>query len=204
MSSTAIRVRPLLEREVPRAAETLSEAFDDDPVFRFMLRERPRRQAWLRWFHEASLREAMLGGGAFTVGEGPSAAAMAVVAPASAREAVTRVARSVGLLPALPTWALVRSGLPLYLALRGRHPPEPHLYLSVIGVHPSRQGRGVGGALLRHLVSEAGARGLPCHLETAKPSNVSLYERFGFRVVGEVAYGGAPPTWAMTRALSFQ
>lgn len=199
MSPPAPRVRPLLDAEIPAAAETLRSAFDDDPIFCFMLPQRARRAAWLRWFHEASLREALQGGGAFTVGDGPGAAAMAVVSPATAREAARRIATSVGFLPALPTISLVRSGLPLYLALRRRHPPEPHLYLSVIGVHPSRQGRGLGGALLRHLVADAEERAMPCHLETAKPSNVALYGRFGFGVVGELAFGGAPPTWIMTR-----
>ncbi|HEY0437038.1 MAG TPA: GNAT family N-acetyltransferase, partial [Phenylobacterium sp.] len=33
------------------------------------------------------------------------------------------------------------------------HPKEPHWYLSMIGVDPSRQGRGLGSALLKHTLA---------------------------------------------------
>src|SRR5579884_1581184 len=57
---------------------------------------------------------------------------------------------------------------------------EPHWYLWVLGVDPSRQGQGIGGALLRAGIERADASHLPCYLETMNPDNVSLYQKFGF------------------------
>ncbi|KXZ46417.1 hypothetical protein GPECTOR_44g90 [Gonium pectorale] len=59
----------------------------------------------------------------------------------------------------------------------------PFLYVSVMGVRPSRQGRGLGSALLAFLCDRADAAGLPMYIEATSPRNQLLYERFGFRLL---------------------
>ena len=56
-------------------------------------------------------------------------------------------------------------------------------YLSIVGVAPGAQGRGVGGKLIRATLAEADQVGASSFLETFSPRNVSLYERLGFSVV---------------------
>jgi ribosomal protein S18 acetylase RimI-like enzyme len=63
--------------------------------------------------------------------------------------------------------------------------PADVWYLDAIGVDPSRQGRGVGDALVRHGLDAAADAGVVAILETALAGNVRYYERFGFRVVDE-------------------
>jgi predicted N-acetyltransferase YhbS len=63
--------------------------------------------------------------------------------------------------------------------------PADVWYLDAIGVDPSRQGRGVGDALVRHGLDAAADAGVDAFLETALAGNVRYYERFGFRVVDE-------------------
>ena len=80
------------------------------------------------------------------------------------------------------------------------HPPLPHYYLHAIGVRPEAQGRGVGSALLRHVLARADQEGHPAYLENTNPRNTPLYERWGFRVRQEIQAGfGAPPFWWMDR-----
>lgn len=76
--------------------------------------------------------------------------------------------------------------------------PRDVWYLDAIGIEPSRQGQGVGGALIRHGLAAAEAAGVGAFLETGVAGNVPLYERFGFRVVeqGEPVPGG-PHIWFM-------
>ncbi|GAA3162825.1 GNAT family N-acetyltransferase [Planomonospora alba] len=77
---------------------------------------------------------------------------------------------------------------------------EPSFVLATVGVLPSRQGRGAGGAVLRPGLAEADRHGLPATLETSTPENVRLYRRLGFEVTGEVEIdGGGPRVWAMRR-----
>lgn len=58
-----------------------------------------------------------------------------------------------------------------------------HWYTMVLGVSPEGQGRGLGRALMEPIFAEADANGLPCYLETTQPTNVTLYEHLGFRVI---------------------
>jgi hypothetical protein len=60
------------------------------------------------------------------------------------------------------------------------------------------QGKGWGSAAIRQGLTRAGSEGLPVYLETAKESNVGLYRKLGFKLVGEwdVPTGG-PHFWSM-------
>jgi ribosomal protein S18 acetylase RimI-like enzyme len=79
-------------------------------------------------------------------------------------------------------------------------PEEPHAYLSHIGVHPSRQGRGLGTTLMRDGVERSDAAGVPIWLETSTARNAAYYLGFGFRtVVDEDAPDGGPHIWFMRR-----
>jgi len=79
-----------------------------------------------------------------------------------------------------------------------RLPDDPLWYLDAIAVDPSRQGAGVGGALVRHGLSLAERDGVGAFLETSVERNVTYYERFGFRVIDEGdAPGGGPHIWFM-------
>ena len=53
----------------------------------------------------------------------------------------------------------------------GYHPQEPHWYLPFIGVDPSRQGAGIGAALLRPMLEKCDADGLPAYVESSNPKN---------------------------------
>ncbi len=64
-------------------------------------------------------------------------------------------------------------------------PKEPHWHIGPIGVDPAFQGQGVGKALLGAFLEMADEDGPPAYLETDVDRNVTLYEKFGFRVIGE-------------------
>jgi ribosomal protein S18 acetylase RimI-like enzyme len=80
------------------------------------------------------------------------------------------------------------------------HPKEPHWYMPMIGVDPSRQGQGYGSALLKAALKHCDADGLPAYLESSSPRNVPLYERHGFEVIGEIKPGDHPGITPMYRA----
>ena len=88
---------------------------------------------------------------------------------------------------------------PMLQQMEAFHPSEPHWYLPMIGVEPSRQGSGVGSALLQHTLATCDVDGLPAYLESTNPRNISLYERFGFEQIGVIRAGDAPPLFPMLR-----
>jgi GNAT superfamily N-acetyltransferase len=61
--------------------------------------------------------------------------------------------------------------------------------LAIIATAPAQQGKGYGGALLRAINRVADSEGLPAYLETGE-NNRSLYEHFGYEVVGRTQLDG--------------
>lgn len=69
--------------------------------------------------------------------------------------------------------------------LQWRLVPPPCSYLGLLAVDPSRQGTGVGSALVRAFLRNAQQDALPVCLWTTTESNVPFYERLGFGVVAD-------------------
>ena len=88
-----------------------------------------------------------------------------------------------------------------YVEVKQRNlPAEPHHYLTAIGVHPEARGIGCARALLDyvHALSQSDATSMGVALDTQTPSNVALYEHFGYRQTAETKVGDVP-TWCMYR-----
>ncbi len=75
-------------------------------------------------------------------------------------------------------------------------PSEPHWYLGVLATHPDHAGRRWGRAVMAAGVTTAHAEGMAAYLETTNPSNVDLYQRAGWQVVGQ-ADNDSPDTWVL-------
>jgi ribosomal protein S18 acetylase RimI-like enzyme len=192
-----MEVRPARGDEVPQLAAMLARAFHDDPVTAWFMRSERRRPRYATRFFGWQLHR-LLGQEHVHVTDDGSAAAVWAL-PGRWRESNWEALRLfVALIPAL--------GSHLSSATRGvervekRHPPEPHLYLAVLGTDPPAQGRGLGSAVLRPGLETCDREGLPAYLESSKESNVGFYSRFGFRVTEEVRMpGGGPRLWLMWR-----
>ena len=78
-------------------------------------------------------------------------------------------------------------------------PKRPHWYLTILGTDPSVQGQGVGGALIDPILRRCDRDGAAAYLESSNPDNVSWYQRFGFKVTGEIDYRGGPTVPLMLR-----
>src|SRR5512133_1438798 len=84
--------------------------------------------------------------------------------------------------------------------MEARHPRDPsHWYLFILGTEPAAQGRGMGSALLSHVLARVDADGMPAYLESSSERNLALYGRHGFEVTSEVAIPGGPKIWPMWR-----
>jgi ribosomal protein S18 acetylase RimI-like enzyme len=176
----------------------LARAFAGDPLINWLVRKGPRRDdAFHRLFAE-TLRFGLQAGEVLTTGESQGAAVW--FAPGRYRMGLggllalfPEVARAFGPLAMLPKLLAVNE-------VGRRHPKKPHWYLFTFGVDPPFQGKGVGGALMRHALARVDADRSPAYLETALESNVGLYERYGFSTVEKVQVPrGGPPVWLMWR-----
>ena len=104
------------------------------------------------------------------------------------------------------TWGTLgdaaRSRYETFGAVTSRFAVEPeHIHLNMIGVRSAAQGQGLGGLILRavHDLSTSKPWSTGVTLSTELESNVPLYERFGYEVIGTASIASAFTTWAMFR-----
>jgi GNAT superfamily N-acetyltransferase len=79
-----------------------------------------------------------------------------------------------------------------------RDPDRPHAHYGPFGVEPELQGQGIGSLVMRHYTQRLDDGGEASYLETEKPQNVALYQRFGFEII-EAAEVLGVPNWFMWR-----
>lgn len=59
-------------------------------------------------------------------------------------------------------------------------------YLSIAGIKPACQGKGLGACLLSEVLHETDKNEIPTYLETFTPRNISFYERVGYKIVRKI------------------
>ena len=79
-------------------------------------------------------------------------------------------------------------------AIEKVHPKEEHYYLEALGTRQDMQSKGVGSAVIRHMLDRCDAEGLPAYLESSNLRNVPFYARHGFVSTGEIVVGKDAPT----------
>jgi ribosomal protein S18 acetylase RimI-like enzyme len=87
----------------------------------------------------------------------------------------------------------------LFEGMAKYHPHEPHWYLPLIAADPQFIGMGLGAALMKHVLRRCDDEGMPAYLESSNPRNISLYERHGFQIIGEIRSGKVPLMTPMYR-----
>jgi ribosomal protein S18 acetylase RimI-like enzyme len=197
MGGLAVRIAG--RADVREAADVLARAFHDDPMFSWVLPVEDTRNRRLRRYFVTELRhESLRHGGVEVARDSGRIAGVAVWFPPG-----TWTGTGVGALPGyLMAFGRRVGACARYASVAVRaHPREqPHWYLAMIGVDPSRQGRGAGAALLRSRLERCDQDGIAAYLESSKPQNVPLYEHFGFQITGVLDLPeGAPAVTTMWR-----
>ncbi|MEU9861558.1 GNAT family N-acetyltransferase [Streptomyces sp. NPDC047971] len=194
MSMTNIPKPATIDDAAP-IGRTLTRAFDDDPMMRWFFPDDASREARMgRYFTTIFTRQYARHG----VCERTEAAAAFWAPPEAQAKAVPDAETIRELQDILGDRApLFRDAVETAAA---HTPEEPHWSLALIGADPAVQGQGHGSALLRSGLAKADAAGLPTYLESSKPSNIAVYEHFGFTVREELRLpGGGPVLWGMWR-----
>lgn len=68
-------------------------------------------------------------------------------------------------------------------------PDGKFYYIFMIATHSDGRGKGMGGRVIREAQKRAQAENMPIWLESSTAASKRLYERQGFRSVGEIAAG---------------
>ncbi len=75
-------------------------------------------------------------------------------------------------------------------ALQSKYAPEPHFQLRSVAVSPDSQGKGLASKLIKPFLALADEQSMSVYTETTVPSNIGLYEHFGFECKEKAAVNG--------------
>ena len=196
--SPGVSVRVATSQDIAAIAFSLSRAFEDDPVWEYLLPDAASRlQRLSRYFatamglqhlqHSSSYTDAARSGAALWDPPGHwrmTASQFVRGAPRFVRCFGRHTTR------AIRTLSVVEK----------RHPASPpHYYLAMLGTDPDHQGKGVASAVLSPVLDTCDQDGIGAYLESSKESNIAFYSRHGFEVTGEIRLPGGPLVWPMWR-----
>jgi GNAT superfamily N-acetyltransferase len=191
MSDSSIRTATAADAE--RCLAVLTLAFGSDP---------PCRWAWPdpQQYSEAFPRFARaFGGSAIDLGTAHYYEGFSGVALWLPPGAVPDEASLVRVIQETVADAQQEAMFSMFEQMDAFHPREAHWHLPLIGVDPAHQGKGIGAALLRHVLNACDAQQVLAYLEATSPRNVPLYERHGFEALGSIQVADSPPVVPMLR-----
>jgi GNAT superfamily N-acetyltransferase len=190
------------------AAEVAAKAFENDPVFGYLLPkdQKLRFQALTRLMsraiaycvdHQCSYTTLDIQGIAAWVPPGGFSSH-----PLQLLKMLFQL--QLYLLPSQVGWNRLGRWLSFLVATEVAHQQDmgglPHWYLGIMVVHPALQGQGLGSQLLQPILQRASNEGLPCYLITFTEQAVQFYQKNGFEIVRhQKLASNAPPFWTLKR-----
>jgi ribosomal protein S18 acetylase RimI-like enzyme len=209
----AATIGPLTPAGRTAAADVLARAFRDNPINRAVVgdgeerRLRANRAGLRRWLAACDGRPlALAASEARTDVKNPR-----VDAIDSGHPRGVLMALPPGLFPLPPPSLLAQLRIwigqgrrvaerwaQVYRSLEDVHPDAPHWYLSLLGVDPAHQGRGLGRSLLESWLRSVDREAAASYLETDREQNLAFYRRAGFDVRAEIRVLGID-VWCMWR-----
>lgn len=186
-------VKAVAPADRKRAVATVALAFASDPMMRWSFPDPARYFAIACDFVDAFGGHAVEHGGADEIADFASVALWLPPGVTPHGEAMGAIIEANMPADRMP------DGGSLVEQMNRFHPHEPHWYLPLIGTDPAHQGKGYGSALMAHGIARADRDKLPAYLESSNAANIPLYERHGFRLIGEIQSGSSPTLYPMLR-----
>jgi GNAT superfamily N-acetyltransferase len=188
----ALRPRKATAADLPDVADTLTLAFYDDPVVKWIIGDGRRRRQLLPDFFGAIAASYLVYEETYLVNGGVAAAVWAPPGAEDDEELAPVLGAAVG--------EYADRLFEILGLMEVNHPVEPHHYLFLLAARPEWQGRGLGSSLLAAVLERCDRDRVPAYLEATSERNKQLYIRHGFEATGEITLTGGPTMWPMWRS----
>ena len=201
MSAKTVR---LTDPQIPAAAATLARAFHDDPLMLYAIPDPAERARLLPDVYARMIRFGILAGEVYTTAG--TLEGVALWLPPNAKWTRENIEASgmheTATLIGNDAYQRYRDVVSREWNARERDITGPCWYLFLLGVEPSAQRRGLGGALMRPILERADAKQLACYLETENQRNVAFYLKQGFEMIvnGQEAGSSGVRFWTFRRS----
>ncbi len=197
------RIVRLTDSQIPAAAAALARAFHDDPLMIYAIPDRAERVRLLPDVYARMIRFGVLAGEVYATAGALEGVALWL--PPNAKWTRENIeASGMHQMPAFignDAYQRYREVVGREWQARERDMTGSCWYLFLLGVEPSSQRRGLGGALMRPGLERADAEQVACYLETENERNVAFYLKQGFEMIvnGEEAGASGVRFWTFRR-----
>lgn len=180
------KIFSLTKKHVKPAAETLSAALEEDPLYIFLFPERSERKEKLMAIYETIVRYGLRYGRVHATSRNFEGVAIWFNTEEMKSSIISYL--RCGLFKVVRKLGLKDSKRFLEVAdydeeLHEKHLPEPHWYLNTLGVCPDHQRKGYGTLLINEMLKSTKNDNWFYYLETFKEANTFYYQKFGFKIV---------------------
>lgn len=196
LDQDAITITKARRDDARIASSVLARAFQDDPVFEWLLPDPDRRRDLLPSVFTAFSELYLPYDEVYIAGSGLG---VALWAPPASQPFSEEELDHLGEQLAVSLGDDAAKAAELDATLEEHHPEEPAFFLQFMGVIPEQQGRGLGSRLLETVLERCDAEGTPALLDATSPDNRRLYERHGFETIAPVDVARGPTLWTMWR-----
>jgi ribosomal protein S18 acetylase RimI-like enzyme len=179
-------LRQLTLADLDRATLVISQAFRDDPLWCYLFPDRQRRVTALPRFFGTFVNLGIRTQQAYGVGaplEGVAVWSAPQKTGAKFADYLNAGFPRLIFGPLFFSFFKAQNIFTRFEQMQKRYAPGPHYYLNTIGVLPAAQGQGLASQLVKPFLAQADAQGVSAYTETMTPSNVTLYEHYGFKTV---------------------
>jgi ribosomal protein S18 acetylase RimI-like enzyme len=193
----------ITDSQIPAAAVTLAHAFHDDPLMVYAIPDPAERTRLLPDVYARMVRFGVLTGEVYVTAGAIEGVALWL--PPNVKWSRENIeASGMHETPSIignDAYQRYREVVGREWQARERDMTDPCWYLFLLGVEPSRQRQGLGGALMRPILESADTDHIACYLETENQRNVAFYRRHGFDVIvnGEEAGASGVRFWTFSR-----
>ncbi len=170
--------------QIKPIAETLSKAFQEDPLFAYFIHNESKRRKLLPYIFQFQINYGLLYGEVYSTKDLKGAVIWLPSNEANKTiwKSISTGGISLFLKIGIKTTHRINSYNQYAVNLKKQHINSPHLVLSCIGVDPEFQGRGYASALLKDKLNKTD---LPCYLNTQNQDKIDFYKKHGFDLLEE-------------------
>ena len=194
----------LADSQISAAGATLAHAFHDDPLMTYAIPDAAERTRLLPDVYARMIRFGCLAGEVYATAGALDGVALWM--PPDAKWSRDHIeASGMHQMPTIignDAYLRYREVVGREWNARERDMTGACWYLFLLGVEPSRQRSGVGGALMRPVLERADVEHRQCYLETENERNVAFYKKQGFDVIvnGEAVGASGVRFWSFRRS----
>lgn len=174
----------LLPTDLEQAVRVQARAFRDDPLWVYVLPDVKQREKLMPTFFKVFFKAWISNQQAFGVSQ--PLEGVAVWSKPDQKELDFFKLLNAGFpkllfSPILPSFFKTFRIFAKFEEMQKKYAPDPHYYLNTISVAPEAQGKGLASKLIKPFLAQADLESVSTYTETMTPSNVSLYEYYGFK-----------------------